>query len=553
VGHVAAVDDQRLVAQTQGRDRGPHLLASARRGDRPPNAQSVEELEHVAGAWQRLRVAVELVVELACVAVELFDGSVIEHAAVVGGDLPREAAPVGSDQWRQLVPIDLDRCRGECGDPGRDADRHRVHERAVQVEDEGTRRRERGHRRYDTRQMPSELARFWTLDPAVTFLNHGAYGATPRPVLDAQSAWRERIEREPVAFFARDFEPALDRARDRLGRFVGADPDDLAFVHNASAGVMTVLRSVPLATGDELLVTDHAYNAARNALDFVAARAGARIVEVTVPFPDTDADAVVEALLARVSPRTRLALVDHITSPTALVLPIARIVGTLAERGVDTLVDGAHAPGMEPIDLEAIGAAYYTGNCHKWLSAPKGSAFLHVRRGRQAPIRPLTISHGANSLRTDRPAFRLEFDWTGTDDPSAFLAVPDAIRFGEELVAGGWPALRARNRALARYARDRLCAELGVSAPAPDAMIGSMVAIPVTVEEAREPVPLGTYDDPLHAHLVERGLQVAVIPWPPRPSGEWRRLIRVSLAPYNDRDDVEALAGALGTLHAARA
>jgi isopenicillin-N epimerase len=315
---------------------------------------------------------------------------------------------------------------------------------------------------------------------------------------------------------------------------------------------MTVLRSIDLGTGDQLLVTDHAYNAARNALDFVAAQAGARIVEVPIPFPGIEPDMVVAALLEAVTPRTRLALIDHVTSPTALVLPIHRIVGGLAERGVDTLVDGAHAPGMVPVDVCTLGAAYYTGNCHKWLSAPKGSAFLHVRRDRQGPIRPLTISHGANSRRTDRSRFRLEFDWTGTDDASAYLSVPDAIRFGERLVAGGWPALRARNRALALYARDRVCGVLSEPHPVADEMVGSMAVIPVSVEAAGTPVPPDTYDDAWHASLVDRGFQVPITPWPQHPSGAWRRLIRVSLAPYNDRDDIDALAGAIGELHAAR-
>jgi isopenicillin-N epimerase len=396
--------------------------------------------------------------------------------------------------------------------------------------------------------MPSEFARHWTLDPAVTFLNHGAFGATPRPVLDAQLAWRERMEREAVAFFAQTLEPALDAARAALGDFIGADADDLVFIHNTSAGVMTVLRSIELAPGDELLVTDHAYNAARNALDYVAARAGARVIEVALPYPGADPTAVVDAIVAAVTDRTRLALVDHVTSPTALVLPIDRIVGELAEHGVDALVDGAHAPGMLPVDLRALGAAYYTGNCHKWLSAPKGSAFLHVRRDRQAAVRPLTISHGANSRRRDRSRLRLEFDWMGTDDPSAYLAVPDAIRFGGALLPGGWAALQARNRELTLHARDRLCGALGEPRPAPDGMVGSMAAVPLTAEAASAEVPLDGSEDPWHARLIERGFQVPINPWPQHPNGAWRRLIRVSVAPYNDVGDVERLADAVAEL-----
>lgn len=197
-------------------------------------------------------------------------------------------------------------------------------------------------------------------------------------------------------------------------------------------------------------------------------------------------------------------------------------------------------------------SAYYVGNGHKWLSAPKGSAFLHVRHDRQATVRPLTISHGANSRRTDRSRFRLESDWTGTDDVSAFLAVPDAIRFGASLVPGGWPALQARNRDLTLRARDRLCAAIGEPPPVPDEMLGSMVAVPMTVEMPGSPVPGERDDDPWHARLVERGFQVPVAPWPRNPVAGWRRLLRVSVAPYNDIGDIDGLADAIAALRAAR-
>src|SRR5947199_81994 len=200
--------------------------------------------------------------------------------------------------------------------------------------------------------MPSTLARLWTLDPAVTFLNHGSFGACPRPVLDVQQRLRERLERQPVQFLVRDLEVLLDDARRALAAFLGADPAGLVFVPNATTGVNAVLRSLALAPGDQLLVTDHAYNACRNALDFVAAAARAEVVVVPVPFPLASADAVVAAVLARATPRTRLALLDHVTSPTGLVLPIERLVRELAGRGVDTLVDavplrarGAPLPG----------------------------------------------------------------------------------------------------------------------------------------------------------------------------------------------------------------
>jgi isopenicillin-N epimerase len=376
----------------------------------------------------------------------------------------------------------------------------------------------------------------WLLEQDVTFLNHGSYGACPRVVLDAQQRVRDRIESEPVRFLNRELEPLLDAARAGLGSFIGAEADDLAFVPNATAGVNTVLRSLPLGPGDELVTTDHEYNASRNALDAASARAGARVVVAPVPFPLAAPEQVVESVLACVGSRTRLVLIDHVSSQTGLVFPVDRLVGELAQLGVDALVDGAHAPGMVPLDLDALGAAYYTGNCHKWICAPKGAAFLHVRRDRQALIRPLSISHGANSPRTDRSRYRLEFDWTGTLDPSPYLCVPEAICFMGSLLPGGWPALMAHNRATALAARALLGEALGCPPPSPASMIGSLAAVPLPDG------PVALQPDPLQDELTERWrIEVPVISWPAPP----RRLIRVSAQIYNDRPQYERLARAL--------
>ncbi|MSP60442.1 MAG: aminotransferase class V-fold PLP-dependent enzyme [Myxococcales bacterium] len=384
----------------------------------------------------------------------------------------------------------------------------------------------------------------WLLDPSVAFLNHGSFGACPVPVLAEQQRLRERLEREPVRFMVRELPPLLDAARADLAAFVGADPDDLAFVPNATTGVNAVLRSLPFAPGDELVTTDHAYNACKNALDFVAARTGARVVVARVPFPLTSADEVVEAILAVVTPRSRLALLDHVTSPTGMVLPIARLVRELAARDVDALVDGAHGPGMVPLALGSLGAAYYTGNCHKWMCAPKGAAFLHVRRDRQEAIRPTTISHGANSPRKDRSRFREEFDWTGTSDPTAWLSVPMAIRTMGSLLDGGWPALMAANRALALEARSILCTALDVPIPCPDELIGALAAVPLSPGSMDSPrSPLST--DPLQDALLDRfGIEVPIVPWPTPP----RRLCRVSAQLYNGSEQYRRLGAALGEL-----
>lgn len=389
-------------------------------------------------------------------------------------------------------------------------------------------------------QTSGNPAARWPLDPGVIFLNHGSFGACPADVLRHQAELRARMEAEPVRFLVRELPERLAAAREALGAFVGADADDLAFVTNATSGVNAVLRSLSFSAGDEIVITDHAYNACRNALDFVAGGAEARVVVAAVPFPVESPGAVVEAVLAQVTPRTRLALLDHVTSPTGLVLPIERLVAELTARGVDVLVDGAHAPGMLPLDLRALGAAYYSGNCHKWLCAPKGAAFLWVRRDRQAGVRPLTISHGATASQPGRSRFRLEFDWTGTGDPTAWLTVPRCIEYLGSLVEGGWPALRARNRALALEARRLLCEAVGTDPPCPDTMVGTLAAVPLPDGQMgglgwRQP-------DPLQQRLFDGwGIEVPIVSWPAPP----RRLVRVSAQLYNDRNQYVRLAEAL--------
>jgi isopenicillin-N epimerase len=391
------------------------------------------------------------------------------------------------------------------------------------------------------RPAPSALASHWTLDPAVAFLNHGAFGACPRVVLELQSELRARLERQPLRFFVRDLEGLLDQARGALATFLGADPDDLAFVDNATSGVNTVLRSLDLGPGDELLTTNHEYNACANAARAVTERARARLVVAEVPFPLRGPEEVAAAVLGAVAEKTRLVLIDHVTSATGIRFPVETLVPALQGRGIDVLVDGAHAPGMLPLDLTQLGAAYYTGNCHKWLCAPKGAAFLHVRRDRQGRIRPLTISHGANSPRQDRSRFRLEFDFTGTRDPSAALCVGRALQFLGSLVPGGWPEIMALNGALARRARTILCEALGVAPPCPESMLGSLatVALPEGPAVGIVSPPL---TDPLQDWLLfERGIEVPVFPWPAAP----RRWIRLSPHLHNSEAQYHFLAAAL--------
>ncbi|MCI0672393.1 MAG: aminotransferase class V-fold PLP-dependent enzyme [Myxococcaceae bacterium] len=392
----------------------------------------------------------------------------------------------------------------------------------------------------ETRDSP--FRHHWLLETETTFLNHGSFGACPVPVLEAQTRLRERMERQPLRFLARELEALLDEARAVLADFVGARPEGLAFVPNASTGVNTFLRAFPLQPGDEVVTTTHEYNASRNALEVVAAAAGARVVVAEVPWPTPGPEAVLEAVLAKVTPRTRLCLVDHITSQTGLVFPVERLVAELRSRGVETLVDGAHGPGQVPLALERLGAAAYTGNCHKWVCAPKGAAFLHVREDWQARVRPLVVSHGHNSPREDRSRFRLEFDWMGTGDPTSFLCVPEALRFVGGLLPGGWPAVMEHNRTLALRARRRLAERLGTPLPCPDSMVGSMAAV-LLPDTAGEP----GWHSPLDVDWVQEALdrrfkvEIPVVPFPAPP----RKHVRLSAQLYNSLRDYERLGDAL--------
>jgi isopenicillin-N epimerase len=381
---------------------------------------------------------------------------------------------------------------------------------------------------------------YWLLDREITFLNHGSFGACPSPVLEAQTCFREQLEQEPLRFFMREFEPLLDNARNELAAFVGAGADELAFVPNATTGINAVLRSLFFDPGDELLTTNQEYNACRNAIDFIASRTGAKVIVAEVPFPIESQEQVIAAIVKCVSPKTKLALLDHIVSQTGLIFPIKQLINELANFGVDVLVDGAHAPGMVALNLDEIGAAFYTGNCHKWLCAPKGAGFLYVRRDKQDTIRPTTISHGANSPRTDKSRFQLEFDWMGTSDPSPYLCVPVAINFMGSLWDGGWPELMAKNHALALAGRQILLDKLGLPLPCPDEMVGSMAVVPLP-DENSDVVAKGGIA-PLQEALWEIfKIEVPVIPWPDSS----KRLVRISAQYYNTLSQYEYLAKAL--------
>lgn len=374
----------------------------------------------------------------------------------------------------------------------------------------------------------------WSLEPDLAFLNHGSFGACPREVLDRQSAIRAQMEAEPVRFFVRELEPMLADVRDTIARFVGAAPETIALVRNATEGVNAVLRSLPFEAGDEILVTDHGYNAVANCARWVCERSGAVLKSVAVPFPIDHEDAVVQAVLDGVTTNTALVILDHVTSPTGMVLPVRRLVDELNARGVHTLIDGAHGPGMLPLALDELGAAYYTGNFHKWVCSPKGAGFLYVRDDRQEGLVPPVISHGYNSPR-DRPRFLELFDWTGTSDPSAMLSVPAALSFMERF--GSWHDIRRRNHETLLDARDMLCDLLDVPPPVPDSMLGFLAALPIP-DGDEGPPRSSLYMDDLQIALYEKHrVEVPIVPWPKPP----KRLVRISAQVYNDRWEYERL------------
>ena len=420
--------------------------------------------------------------------------------------------------------------------------------------------------------FPSPLAVHWQHDPSVCFLNHGSFGACPTRVLQQQVRLRNRMEAEPIRFFVEDAWGLLDRARGALGAFVGADASDIAPIANATYGVATVLhhlaRSRVIGPGDEIVANDHEYPACLNNLRDVCAMVGASAVVAEIPFPISGPDEAYDAIMARVTPKTKAALISHVTSSSGLVLPIERMVRDLEARGVRVIVDGAHAIGMVPgLDLNRLGASYYTSNCHKWLCTPKGCAFLWVRRDRQAGdrggFRPLVLSNNAEKPRAGRPQFLTEFDFIGTNDITAFLAIPEAIEFmggvmpgpdggsgsggggGVGGEGGGWPAVFDHNRSLTLRGRDAICGVLGVKPPAPDVMIGNLATIILPRHEEARMERLAArpsvYHDALQDALMERWrIQVPI--W---NVASRHRTVRISAQVYNAIGQYEYLAHAL--------
>jgi isopenicillin-N epimerase len=375
-----------------------------------------------------------------------------------------------------------------------------------------------------------DVRRLWPLDPGTAHLNHGSFGAVPSPVVAEQDRWRAFTERDPTGFFWRVLPDALENARLAAARFVGADPEGFVFIANATTAINTILASLGLSEEDEVLVTDHGYGAIRLAAERACERTGAKLVVHSVPLPRHGQEELTEAALAGVTDRTRMAIVDHIASPTGVVFPVAELVRELRQRGVLSLIDGAHAPGMVQLDLSALDADFWTGNFHKWCCAPRGSAGLYVRAEHRERTVPLVTSWDALE------GFVKSFSWLGTTDYTSYLSVPAAIAFMDQL---GWERLRHHNRELAEHGAKVVGAALRTPPPteAPVFEAMSLVALPEgtadTLEETRA----------LSVRIAESlKAEAATFPW------QGRGYIRLSAQAYNAPAEYEELAAGLREL-----
>lgn len=274
-------------------------------------------------------------------------------------------------------------------------------------------------------EFGKQLKRLWHLDENITFLNHGSFGATPKTVLEAVTKWQIELEKEPVEFFLNRYFELIRQLAERLGKILGSDGDSIVFVDNATTGINTVLKSIQseLNNDDEILFTNHIYPAARNSVNYLCEKTGAKPIEVFIPYPMTDINQVTEIIKKSITSKTKLLLIDHIFYTRGIVAPLNEIIDISKKNGTYILVDGAHAPGMIELKLDKLQADWYTGNCHKWMFSPKGCAFLWTRKELQEKTKPLSISLFHNQ------GYCKEFDWTGTKNPALWLALNEAIDF----------------------------------------------------------------------------------------------------------------------------
>ena len=370
------------------------------------------------------------------------------------------------------------------------------------------------------------MREYFLLDPEIVFLNHGSFGACPIPVFEVYQNWQRELERQPVEFLGRRYDDLIDAARGRLADYVHTSPDNLTFVTNATTGINMVARSLDLQPSDEVLATDHEYGAVDYTWQFVCEKANAKYIRQPVPLPLDDPQTVIDHLWQGVTPRTKVIAISHITSPTALIFPVAEICRRAREAGILTVIDGAHVPGQIPLDLEAIQPDFYAGNCHKWLCAPKGAGFLYVRPEHQAWIEPLVISWGWQPGSTLVSRTR----WQGTQDIAACLSVPAAIDFQQ---VHDWPSVQARCHDLAMQAQRRICELTGLAPIAPESMVAQMFTVRIPTDSIME-LKARLYD--------EYRVEVPFIIW------NAESMLRISVQGYNTQQDIDTLVESLRQL-----
>ncbi len=378
--------------------------------------------------------------------------------------------------------------------------------------------------------MESQYKKYFLLDPGVIFLNHGSFGATPLPVFEICQRWQRELERQPVEFLDRRAPGLLEHARSRLAAYLGTQPDNLVFTSNATTGGNIVARSLNLKAGNEVLATDHEYGAMDRTWWFLSEKQGFQYINYKLPFPLTDPHSTADAFWQGVTGRTRVIFLSHITSPTGIILPVAELCARARAAGILSIVDGAHAPGQIPLDLEQVGADFYFGNLHKWLCAPKGSAFLYARPEVQHLVEPLIVSWGYRSLKPGRSAFVDLLQWTGTRDLSPFLSVGSAIDFQNE---HDWDRVRVDCHQLARQVTARINEWTGLQAihDGQDAWYAQMAAVRLPDEVDVIQLKQRLYD--------RYRIEIPLLEW------DGMKILRASFQAYNSQDDLEALLAAI--------
>lgn len=380
--------------------------------------------------------------------------------------------------------------------------------------------------------MPS-LKNYFLLDPTITFLNHGSFGATPRPVFKEYQRWQRELEKQPVEFLGRRIIDLMANSRAELGAYLGAHADNLVYTQNVTISINIVAHSLDLGPNDEVLATNHEYGAMDRTWRFLSKERGSRYINQHISMPFTSEEQSIEGFWRGVTDHTRVIFMSHITSPTAIIFPVKEIIRRAREAGIITIIDGAHAPGQLSLQLDALGADFYGGNLHKWLCAPKGAGFLYARPEVQHLLKPLVVSWGYESEAPSNSTFVDHHEWWGTRDVSSFLSVPAAIEFQEEHY---WNDVRNACHKLARYAQEEICNLTGLAPlhSKADNWFRQMIAAPLPADTDIVQLKNRLYD--------EYRIEVPLVEW------NGNKLIRVSVQGYNTKRDIDKLLKALSVL-----